>query len=318
MSRILYLGLSLVLLAATPAAAQITVTAPANGTNTVAAANDFATTVLQDPWDMSQNTDGGWFVHSVDFPQAGWSSAGFSNGLFGGVVAAGAFPNLWLLETGFAGAAPVGRFGLNYPIDANRYRVASVRLCVSTAGAMIFGWTTNTIFDPPGLQYSNNVFTSVGCRFYITDLATLGTTGSEPWTGIKRSLMLVPAAGQTGGSSVNLDWVRLVENQPSLNRTITWNGTGPVDIYLDNNNAATSDPNQLLGLVASGVNGTSYSLNVGALAPGDYYVAIRRTGTDWQLLLFAGLLPGQRTCNDHGDVAVRRRQRRRLCDRAPQ
>ena len=154
MSRILCLGLNVVLLAATPAAAQITVSAPANGTNTVAAANDFATTVLQDPWDMSQNTDGGWFVHSVDFPQAGWSSAGFSNGLFGGVVAAQAtLPNLWLLETGFAGAAPVGRFGLNYPIDANRYRIASIRLCVSQAnGAMIFGWTANTIFDPPGLQ----------------------------------------------------------------------------------------------------------------------------------------------------------------------
>ena len=89
----------------------------------------------------------------------------------------------------------------------------------------------------------------------------------------------MPAAGQTGGSSVNIDWVRLVENQPSLNRTIEWSGTGPVDIYLDNNNAATSDPNQTLGLVATAVNGTSYTLNVGALAPGDYYVAIRRTGT---------------------------------------
>ena len=73
--------------------------------------------------------------------------------------------------------------------------------------------------------------------------------------------------------------MRLVDNQPSLLRNITWTGTGPVDIYLDNDNTSTSDPNQTLGLLASNVNGTSYSLNVGALAPGDYYVAIRRSGT---------------------------------------
>jgi hypothetical protein len=275
------LGALLVGLAAAPVAAQtINVTAP-NSATPVAAANDFATIVMQDPWDMSQNTDGGWFVHSVDSPSAGWSSASFSGGLFSGVVAGNAFPNLWLLETGFAGAAPVGRFGLNFPIDANRFRIAAVRMCVSQPNAaMLFGWTTQTMFDAPGLQYSNNVFTTSGCRFYIVDLPTLGVgSGVQPWSGTKRSLMIVPAAGPTAGSSVNIDWVRLVENQPSLVGNITWSGTGPVDIYLDNNNSATNDPNQTLGLVASGVNGTSYPLNVGALQPGNYYVAIRRTGT---------------------------------------
>jgi hypothetical protein len=279
MKRIVHLTLVLIGLAASPAAAQITVTAPASGANTIASANDFATTVLQDPWDMSQNTDGGWFVYSVDQPSNGWASAGYANGVFSGVSNGSPSPpnNLWLLETGFMGAAPVGKLGVNYPIDTSRYRIASVRMCVTQAGgAMYFGWTTNTIFDAPGLQYSNNVFTSAGCRFYIVDLPTLG---GAAWTGTKRSLFFVPHAPAVAGNTVTIDWVRLVENQPSLNRNITWSGTGPVDIYLDNNNTATSDPTQTLGLVASGVNGTSYTLNVGALAPGDYYVAIRRTGT---------------------------------------
>ncbi len=91
-------------LAAAPAAAQtITVTAPAGGANAVASANDYATTVLQDPWDMSQRTDVGWFVNSVDFPLAGFSSVNFANGVFSGTVSAD--PNIWLLETAFAGAA---------------------------------------------------------------------------------------------------------------------------------------------------------------------------------------------------------------------
>ena len=126
---------------------------------------------------------------------------------------------------------------------------------------------------------SNNVFTTAGCRIYIVDLPTLGITGSEAWTGTKRSLFFVPAAPPVAGNAVTIDWVRLVENQPSLNRTITWTGTGPVDIYLDNNNAATNDPAQTLGLLASSVNGTSHTFNVGALQPGTYWIAIRRTGT---------------------------------------
>ncbi len=229
---------------------------------------------------MNQITDGGGFVHSVDMPLSGWASAAYANGLFSGVSGGTQSPNLWLLETAFLGAAPVGRFGVNYPIDANRFRVAAVRMCVSQpGGAMYFGWTTNTIFDAPGLQYSNNVFTSAGCRIYIVDLPTLGITGTEAWAGTKRSLFFVPAAPPVAGNAVTIDWVRLVENQPSLNRTITWTGTGPVDIYLDNNNTATNDPAQTLGLLASSVNGTSHTLNVGALQPGTYWIAIRRTGT---------------------------------------
>jgi len=277
--RIVYIGSLLVGLAAAPAGAQITVTSPAGGANAVASANDYATTVLQDPWDMSQRTDVGWFVHSVDFPLAGFSSVNFANGMFSGTVTAD--PNIWLLETAFAGAAPVGKFGVNYPINANQYRIASMRLCVPTAGYMLFFWTTNTMFDTPGLQVSNAVTTSAGCRIYFVDLATLGLiSGTEPWSGTKRSLRLDPAPdNEPAGGTVQIDWVRLVENQPSLLRNITWSGTGPVDIYLDNDGTVTADPNQTLGLVAASVGGNSYALNVGALQPGNYYVKIRPTGT---------------------------------------
>ena len=216
--RIVYFGTFLVGLAAAPAAAQINVTAPASGANAVASANDYATTVLQDPWDMSQRTDVGWFVHSVDFPLAGFSSVNFANGVFSGTVTAD--PNVWLLETAFAGAAPVGKFGVNYPINANLYRIAAMRLCVPTSAYMLFYWTTNSMFDTPGLQTSNVVLTTAGCRIYFVDLATLGLlAGTEPWSGTKRSLRLDPAPdNEPVGGTVQIDWVRLVENQPSLLR----------------------------------------------------------------------------------------------------
>jgi hypothetical protein len=280
MSRLLSLACLLSVLGAAPAAAQpISVTSP-SGTNTVAAANDFATTVMQDPWDMNQRTDLGWFVNSVDQPSAGFSSVNFANSNFSGVVSSD--PNVWLLETAFAGAAPVGKFGANFPIDANRYRVAAIRMRVPTSAYMLFFWSTNTIFDSGWPQVSNPVTTTAGWRIYFVDLATLGLlSGSEPWVGTKRALRLDPAPdNEPAGGTIDIDWIRLVENQPSLVRDITWSGAGPVDIYLDNDPDPTSNPSQTLGLVASGVGGSSFPLNVGALAPGTYYVAMRRSGTN--------------------------------------
>ena len=121
-----------------------------------------------------------------------------------------------------------------------------------------------------------------GWRIYFVDLASLGLlAGSEGWSGTKRSLRLDPAPDDvTPGSQIDIDWIRLVDNQPGLFRTVSWTGAGgAVDVYLDNDNAPTNDPNQTLGLLASNVAGSSYSLNVGALPPGTYRVAVRRAGT---------------------------------------
>ena len=281
MSRILYLGLSLVLLAATPAAAQITVTAPANGTNTVAAANDFATTVLQDPWDMSQNTDGGWFVHSVDFPPGRMVERRFLEWSF------------WRRRrgTGDASQPLAARNGICRrrpsgtirPQLSNRRESVSDR--VSPAMRQSGQWRDDfRVDDEHDLRCARLAILEQ--RLHDSRMQVLHYRSGDARHDRVRTLdwdqALADARAGRGTDwrqQRQLDWVRLVENQPSLSRTITWSGTGPVDIYLDNNNAATSDPNQTLGLVASGVNGTSYSLNVGALAPGDYYVAIRRTGT---------------------------------------
>jgi hypothetical protein len=280
MRRILPLGSLLVVLAAAPVAAQ-SPTTPTGGANVVAAANDFATTVWQDPWDMNQRTDLGSWLNSVDFPYAGWSGFNFAGGLFTGTVSSD--PNVYLLETSHPGVASVGKFGAEYSIDANRYRVAAIRMRVPTNNYFLFLWGTNTLAQ--GITYSNAVLTTAEWRIYVVDLATLGIlAGNEPWSGTKRYLRLDPAPdNEPAGGVVEIDWVRLVENQPSLARNLTWSGGGSVDIYLDNDQSAA---NGTLGLVAANV--ASYSLNVGALQPGDYYVAMRRAGTSNALSYSSG------------------------------
>ncbi len=155
LNRALYISCLLIALRRIPPRRRaISVTAPANGANAVAAANDFATTVLQDPWDMSQRTDSAGGSNSVDFPYAGAGRAlSFSNGLFAGTVQRESQPL----------AARDGicrrRAGRKVRPQLSHRRQPSIEsspsgMCVPTTSYMMFGWTTNTIFDPPGLQTS--------------------------------------------------------------------------------------------------------------------------------------------------------------------
>jgi hypothetical protein len=274
------------LVAATPARAWAQVTGiTLQGPTSVASANDFASNAFQDPWDMSQRSDPGWWLNSVDYPYHGFSSISYPNGVFTGIVDGdpNTDPNVWLLESNSINLPPITKTGSTYPINANKYRIFAMRMRVSQPGTLNFLWSTQTMYDPPGLQPSGGIVTTAGWRIYFLDLATMGVPGYEPWAGTKRSLRLSPAPTTApAGYKVEIDWVRLVDSQPSLFRTISWTNTGTgVDIYLDDdNNPTNNDPDQTLGLVAQGVTGSSYPLNVGALAPGTYYVAMRRSGTN--------------------------------------
>ncbi len=136
-------------------------------------------------------------------------------------------PNVWLLETNFPNLPPIGKNGAAFPINANVYRIVAIRMRTPADGQyMLFYWTTNTMHDPPGLQVSNVVTTTPGWRIYFVDLATLGLlSGSEAWNGTKRSLRLDPAQDHAAaGGQIEIDWVRLVDNQPALFRNVTLDG----------------------------------------------------------------------------------------------
>src|SRR5258708_15740222 len=63
---------ALILMGAFGASGQITVTAP-SANETIRAADDYATLAFQDPWDMSQWTDLGWFTFGVVSPPPNFS-----------------------------------------------------------------------------------------------------------------------------------------------------------------------------------------------------------------------------------------------------
>src|SRR5258708_32892325 len=173
---------ALILMGAFSASAQITVTAP-SANETIRAADDYATLVFQDPWDMSQWTDLGWFTFGVDQPASNLSNIAFTNGIFSATT--GSTGNFWLLDPNVPGSAAIGKIGSLFPIDSTRYRRFLIRMNLSGAGL------TN---PPPADQYAYfiwNLFVGqstsnafpvyAGQWIYSVDMPTLGSAAGPPW-----------------------------------------------------------------------------------------------------------------------------------------
>ena len=259
------------------------------GTSSVASANDFATTAFQDPWDMNERTDLGWFLNGIDQPGSAFTSVSFANGVFSGTNATNG--NVFLLESANPNAARVGKIGRNYPIDAGTHRVMAFRLSTSATSSTFFQWNRDTIYDNTTTR-SNSITTVPGYRFYLADLVTLGTApigtaAPFAWGGTVKSLWMF----FTSPGTVLMDWVRLVDVQPSLCRTVAWTGGGAtVDIYLDDNTVAgdgnlgpislgVSSGSGGVSAGCSGATANSYKYYAGALAPGTYHVVVVASGT---------------------------------------
>src|SRR5258708_3205332 len=267
---------ALILMGAFSASSQITVTAP-SANETIRAADDYATLAFQDPWDMSQWTDLGWFTFGVDAPPANLSNIAFTNGIFSATTSSTG--NFWLLDPFVPGSAPLGKIGSLFPIDSTKYRRFLIRMNLSGASL------TN---PPPATQYSYfiwNLYAGQGRSvafpayagqwIYSVDIPSLGTASGTAWSSAPITALSFHPLDQ-GGINVSVDWARLVANDATLLRTITWNGSGPVDIFLDND---TNFANGYAGQIATGVTGNSFQFYVGGLSAGTYYVAIRPTGS---------------------------------------
>jgi len=288
---VLFAGLTLAF--ACSAWAQITVTAP-NTNLTFKAADDFATETFQDPWDMNQMTDLGWYTFGVDAPVSCLTNILFSGGIFSATTVSntaacpsGNLPNFWLLDPIAATSAQIGKVGTVYPIDSTKYRRFVIRLNMSGTGLgnPSPGGSSHLIWNiygpqetPPRQQSTSTAFpVYAGQWIYSVDLPTLGIAGGPTWAASNpvQSLRVDPIF--MPNINFQVDWARLtIDNDPSLHSTIIWTGTGPVDIFLDNDKTwGNGNESQ----IATGVSGTSYSFFVGALPAGTYYVAIRPTGS---------------------------------------
>jgi hypothetical protein len=196
-------------------------TAPAT-TEVIRPADDFATQTFQDPWDMNQRTDIGWYTFAADLPSSNLQNMMFSNGIFSALSATDD-PNFWALDTGSPDAAPFGKNGESFPIDASKYKRLLIRMNLSGAGlpgSLQVLWSNNTLYG--GISTSPGYFARPGWWIYSIDL-TAGNAGPN-WAGVVDSLRIDPV--NLPGITMNVDWIRLVADNLALSRNITWSGGG--------------------------------------------------------------------------------------------
>lgn len=265
--------------------------------------DDFATRVLNNPWDFNEPSDLGWiegYVGSSVVDSGGvWQA---TNQVTGAYVLP-LFPEFkGVLQTvPLPGDKGLPAVGIGNPINADKYSYLCYRLNVSNRSTYALYWSNN----PASAQYwpdgSNKavridgVYTSSGhvlrsgWEIYCHDMKNLAAPQFEQvagsWSGNIIGLRLDPSVFGPAGTSTSIDWMRVVDPDSSPKVTISWNQASVtsndlVTVYLDSNNSGY-DGNAIFRFSSSetsGLGSKSVELPTAALPPGTYnfYVGVRR------------------------------------------
>jgi hypothetical protein len=171
------LGLVAMLGPARSAVAQ-TMTSPATA-KTILPSDEYATSVLRDPWNMAERTDLGWFTWGTDLPASNMSSKrmttdGLGQSIFTGQPDTGSNdPSIFLLDPHPPGTTAFGRTGRTFPIATNRFVRLLVKMrianeikppdfgAIGTVPVMQVYWSRDTIYFDPTLRPAGGTYTTV-------------------------------------------------------------------------------------------------------------------------------------------------------------
>ena len=195
--------------------ATITITQPDGVDDVVGNGDDFATTVLGDPWNMSEPTD----IPALHGVQGGM----ISNGVLTYTVLDSSDPyvHIPLLHAGAGGAIDAGiKVGSNYPIDTDHYRWLSFRMNQSE-GYFTVRWFYDKDRSASKANSTTNIPISLGWHTYVIDLETVPKSKGD-WQGQVRGLFVM-IGGASVGTTGTIDWARLTANNPDGNSLdISW------------------------------------------------------------------------------------------------
>jgi len=271
-------------------------------TVSIDAGDDFATTVLGDPWDMDRARDIQFEVGftNISATDGIWSATTSGVDMASGNRAAGHFYPLFQgfsspIPGGLSQELPLNKFGAQdrYAINAGKYTRLSYRMSVSPRSAQapwFVHWTTaKPVFWPQGENRFGQVDACQGTtafhpwngwHVYNFDLTR---PNGEPavragaWQGVVRGLRIDPFAVAQSGVQVKLDWIRLSDPTSAPTITIPWNVVGAaagdrVDLYVADNPEGRDAAPLAYGLPVSA---GGYNLATSILPPGQHYFQLR-------------------------------------------
>jgi hypothetical protein len=291
--------------AASAAQAQPVITSPSSG-QIFRAGPDFASDVLQDPWDFSNVEDvspnpdevGGWASPTPSAWRTYGTGPAFVNTAAGRFSAQGAGDaQLMLLARPDATAINPGRSGARFPIDTAQYRKLAIKMRVTNAPAgeqLVAYWSHDGYTAPNylnrggGIAFPGTIPSGTSEQVYVFDLTQAGTGGSvlipscagsgctgtpAPWTNeaLVKGLRIDPisAAALQG---VEIDWVRLTASNASPSAALMTVNLASCSAF--NSLAVTDSAGVTYTVTDSSGNNSQRSFNYGVLPPGAYTLRV--------------------------------------------
>jgi len=303
--RYLVFGLTaLCLLPGVVAAQSITLTNP-SASITFREGADYATQMLQNPWDMNERRDIGWEEHYNT------TTIVVQNGIWGAetilgtdspfdATAGGFFMPLFpgTKQISVADALPgdltLPHAGIKHPIDTSKYTYLSFRLRQENRSQLIINWAS----DPNAVDYlptpntplavldelirhnadSYPFFPLNGWNIYNFDMTDLNNefdyVQNGDWSAGIFALRIEASLNATNGDLTEIDWIRVVDPSSAPNLTITWSSAGLnandiITVYHDINNIGFNG--SPVARYVDGVNPGVYTFPSAMLPPGEHY-----------------------------------------------
>ncbi len=232
---------------------------------------DYASEVLGDPWDMAAINDIYNEKSQNVTSTAGTDRLAIDNGMLVGKTTSDD-PQIFLKWPGFGGYQNAyTKYGVNTPINADRYRYFVMRMYVDNAPTGAVGrllWARDFNLSQFGL--SKPISIQAGWFTYVVDLKTIGLDGgTENWTGNFQGLRLGPI--NQANVNFKIDWIRLVSETDLPTYTVPFQANaGVISLYA----APTNSQGDKTTVIATGLNAgnNSYTWPAGLMTPADYYI----------------------------------------------
>jgi len=206
-----------------PCQAQVSFNTPPLENHALLSAADYATEVLHDPWDMDDIHDlADYFTQETGSTVQNMAVA---NGILSFDLVGGDSAFFHLLSPGLVSSNPLGKNGINYPIDSTKYRYLSIRMYSDIEDKIHILWYTT--IGGPGAKYRRTAQVPIhaGWHTYVIDLETIayiengnGETRSWSQAGQITGIRLDPGgflADPTNPSRRQIDWITLTAPLPS-------------------------------------------------------------------------------------------------------
>jgi hypothetical protein len=259
--------------------------------STIQEGADFATSVLRDPWDMSEYTDVSQYINESGqrnlVKNISVSNGVFSGASVGNVSTGNAY--FFPLFPGYLGTIQTGKVGSRYPIPKSTNKCLYISMKVDSGPNSdkfrVFWFANEHLNDgqaPWGQSPFIDLYPEAGgsqpvqsWRLYSVNLSTIGAIVGTTWNAMPsvEGLRIDPTISP---NNFAVDWVRLTDCN-AVNANLNWTGGTSADTAIWLRPVGTTRDIR----VATGVTGTSgsYNLDIQGIAPGSYYVGLGTTTT---------------------------------------